>query len=276
MHTSIHGFAVRRVGRGAPLLCVPGGPLLPADYLGTLGGLDDTAELVLLDPPGSRPDLLMGNDDLRCDRIAAALDEVRAHLGLERVALLGHSAGANIVLRYAERHPDRIDRLLLVAPSVRAIGIEITDASRSAVAGQRRHEPWYPEAAAALAHVQAGTATEEDWSGIAPFSHGRWDAAAVRFEAEMEAARVHSAAAAFGAPGAFDPTTTRAALAGLEASVTVIAGSHDVGLPPDAAREVVALFPRAELVMQDGAGHFPWVDDGEAFASLARRALRVG
>jgi proline iminopeptidase len=28
------------------------------------------------------------------------------------------------------------------------------------------------------------------------------------------------------------------------------------------------VFPRAELVVQEGAGHFPWVDDPELFATL--------
>ena len=46
-------LAYRRTGVGAPLVCVPGGPLLSADYLGDLGGLTDYAELILLDHRGS-------------------------------------------------------------------------------------------------------------------------------------------------------------------------------------------------------------------------------
>jgi pimeloyl-ACP methyl ester carboxylesterase len=46
-------LAYRRIGSGAPLVCVPGGPLLSADYLGDLGGLADHAELILLDHRGS-------------------------------------------------------------------------------------------------------------------------------------------------------------------------------------------------------------------------------
>jgi pimeloyl-ACP methyl ester carboxylesterase len=45
--------------------------------------------------------------------VAAAVDR----LGLERFALVGHSAGGLIALAYAARHPERVAGLLLVDPS---------------------------------------------------------------------------------------------------------------------------------------------------------------
>lgn len=44
------------------------------------------------------------------DDLAALLD----HLGIERVVLAGHSMGAFVSVVMADRHPDRIDRLVLV------------------------------------------------------------------------------------------------------------------------------------------------------------------
>ena len=40
--TTVHGtrLTYTRTGRGTPVICLPGGPLLPAAYLGDLGGLD--------------------------------------------------------------------------------------------------------------------------------------------------------------------------------------------------------------------------------------------
>lgn len=37
-----------------------------------------------------------------------------SHLGIERVALLGHSLGAYISLAYAAKHPEQVDRLVLI------------------------------------------------------------------------------------------------------------------------------------------------------------------
>jgi pimeloyl-ACP methyl ester carboxylesterase len=45
--------------------------------------------------------------------VAAAIDQ----LGLNRFALVGHSAGGVIALAYASRYPDRVAGLLLVDPS---------------------------------------------------------------------------------------------------------------------------------------------------------------
>src|SRR5690349_8862207 len=114
-------LSYRRVGTGAPLVCVPGGPLLSADYLGDLGGLDAHAELILLDHRGSgASDSPADATSFRCDRVVEDIEALRVHLGAERLALLGHSAGANVVYRYAERYPERLDRLILVTPSTRA------------------------------------------------------------------------------------------------------------------------------------------------------------
>jgi pimeloyl-ACP methyl ester carboxylesterase len=42
--------------------------------------------------------------------------------------------------------------------------------------------------------------------------------------------------------------------------VPLLAGEYDVGLPPRMT-EYAGLFEHAELAVQPGAGHFPWLDD---------------
>lgn len=100
----------RRAGTGAPLVCVPGGPLLPADYLGDLGRLTDYAELILLDPRGSghsAPPVAPAT--CRCDLVADDLEALWLHLELERLDLLGplgrHQRGSAL-----RRAPPREDR----------------------------------------------------------------------------------------------------------------------------------------------------------------------
>jgi proline iminopeptidase len=44
-------------------------------------------------------------------RSVADLDAVRSHLGVDRVAVLGHSWGATLALRYALDHPGRVSAL---------------------------------------------------------------------------------------------------------------------------------------------------------------------
>lgn len=259
-------LAAHLIGAGPPLLCLPGGPLLDAAYLGDLGGLSERRRLVLLDPRGSGAS--DHTDDLtayRCDRMIADVEGHRRYLGLDAIDLLAHSAGANLAYRYAEHFPDRVGRLVLVTPSVFALGIAVPDADRREIAELRKNESWYPEAAAALAAIQDGAATQDSWAAIKPFTYGRWDEATQAYDASMEARRNPDAAAAFVADGALDPPATRGALAALDVPVLVLAGGWDVGNPPRVMAQVADLFPRARLVVQPDAGHFPWVDHAARF-----------
>jgi len=262
-------LAVHLTDPTATLLCLPGGPMLDSGYLRDLGGLDEHRAFARLDLRGTGASGEPADPaSYRCDRQVADVEAVRRHLDLNRLTLLGHSAGANLAYAYAAAHPDRVDRLLLVTPSVRGLGIDIPDEARSAVARGRAGEPWYAEAAAALARVQAGTGDEEDWSAISPFTHGRWDDDTRAYDAWMDERRDEAKATAFGADGAYDPIATRAALADLDVPVLVLAGAADTGNPPEVMAEVAAVFPRGELVVMEGAGHFPWVDDAERFVAL--------
>ena len=129
----------------------------------------------------------------------------------------------------------------------------------------RADEPWFPEAFAALEAVAAGTGS--DWEALAPFFWGRWDAAARAHQASSRPEN-EEAAALFAAEGAFSPEATRAALAGYEAPVLLLAGEFDLNSPPRSTAEFAALFPDATLVVQPGAGHYPWLDDAGRFVAV--------
>lgn len=119
--------------------------------------------------------------------------------------MLGHSAGANVALQYAVRHPSRVSGLLLITPSGRAVGLEPDTAMRREIVSLRWGEPWFEHAAAAFERLVAGGEAEQDWAATAPFFYGRWDAAAQAHDAAGEKQTNDGAAAAFAAEGAFDP-----------------------------------------------------------------------
>lgn len=56
------------------------------------------------------------------DEIGAVVDYIRALRGVERVSLVGWSAGGPRTGGFAARHPDRIDKLVLFAPGYRRDG----------------------------------------------------------------------------------------------------------------------------------------------------------
>lgn len=263
-------LAYRTYGDGDPLLCIPGGPA-DSRYLGDLGGLSAHRRLVVPDLRGTgRSAAPEDTATYRCDRLVDDVEALRRHLGLPRTDLLGHSAGADIAVRYAARHPSRVGRLALITPGARAVGIDVTGEERRELARLRSGEPWFPAAFAALEAITRGTGT--DWAAVDPFFYGRWDGAARDHHAASRPDNP-DAVAHFGAEGAFDPAATRAALAAFAAPVLLLAGEFDLNSPPRSVAAFAGLFPDAELVVQEGAGHYPWVDDADRFTEAVSAFL---
>ncbi|MFL6075291.1 MAG: alpha/beta fold hydrolase [Mycobacteriales bacterium] len=270
-------LAYREVGSGPPLVCVPGGPGRAGEYLGDLGGLSGTRTLLVLDNRGTGESAVpVDPDSYRMDRLVHDVEAFRAHLGLDAVDLLGHSAAGAVTTLYAATHPDRIARLVQVTPSTGAAGVRPTEEEYEAAIARRGGEPWFDEALPALwAWARAETYEETVRHRVAanPFFYGAW----------TEAARAHAAAdplqrsvpATIGFSEGPDPDTAmvRAALRGLEAPVLVLAGELDLSPTPAVAREYAAVFPHGELVVQPDAGHFPWVDDPAWFAAAVEDFL---
>jgi pimeloyl-ACP methyl ester carboxylesterase len=209
----------------------------------------------------------------RCDRLVDDVEALREHLGLDRLDLLAHCAGANLAALYAARHPERVGKLALITPSTFAVGIAATGQSRLETARLRKDEPWFAAAFAALEAIVAGHATDDRWKAIDPFFYGRWDAAAQAHQAAQDGHRNSEAAAAFGAEGVFDPDATRAALAAFNAPVLLLAGETDLNTIPRVVAEFAELFPDAELVVQPEAGHYPWLDDADRFVATTATFL---
>ncbi|MFF3846240.1 alpha/beta fold hydrolase [Streptomyces sp. NPDC002328] len=262
-------------GDGPPLVCLPGGPMRASAYLGDLGGLSAHRRLVSLDLRGTgESDIPRDTSSYRCDRLVGDVEALRVHLGLERLTLLGHSAGANLAVRYAALHPERVAGLVLVTPSVMAVGIDIAPEERLAAARERSGEPWFADAYAALEGITQGRATPEAWAAIAPFWYRRWDETAQALQAADAEEKNHEAIPVFAGDGAFAPEETRAALAELSAPVLLFAGEVDVAGPPPAMEAFAGLFPKAEYVVQPGGSHHPWVDDAEHFVGAVNRFLK--
>ncbi|MEV7403483.1 alpha/beta hydrolase [Streptomyces sp. NPDC091267] len=259
-------LAYHLVGQGAPLICLPGGAMRASAYLGDLGGLDAHRQLVLLDLRGTGDSAVP--DDIstyRCDRLVDDVEALRAHLGLERIDLLAHSAAADLASLYAARYPRALRSLLLVAPTTRAAGFAFAEHEAREAAGLRQSEPWYEEALLALEEIWAGRLTDELRAAARPFLYGRWDAPA-QAHAALSAEQINPVAAqGYYAPGGLDPATTVPALRELRSPVLVLAGEYDGVTTPDRAAELAALFPNAEFAVQRGAAHFPWLDDPGAF-----------
>lgn len=255
-----------RSGDGPPLLVLGGGPGMDVRYLGDLGGLTTGRTLVRLDGRAAGRSAVP-SDRASCSFTAQArdVDALRRHLGLGRVDVLAHSAGALTAQHHAAGFPSGTGRLVLVTPVGRA-SREPDAAELAAIRAGRADEPWYADAADAAAGLERGGGdTRALTARIAPFSWGRWDDRA-RAEAfrELPLAPDWLRAAFYAGSGRPRP---------VGAQVLVVAGGRDglIGTAP--ARLVADCHPRARLEVLAGAGHRPWVEEPERFRELVEDFL---
>jgi pimeloyl-ACP methyl ester carboxylesterase len=265
-------------GAGDPLICVPGGPFRASAYLGDIGGLAAHRRLILLDNRGTGgSEVPTDPDTYRCVHLIEDVEALRAHLGLERIDLLSHSAGAAVLTLYAARYPDRVSRMVMVAPGWRATDLEFSNEEWFAAMRRRSGEPWFEDAFAAMMRLETGEPAEEDQMVAAPLFNGRWNDAA-REMTRSEAAQLNQdAIAVFRAEGSFgDPAETRKQLTGLTAPVLLLGGDLDPGPTPRLLREYLNWFPNGRLVIQPRAGHCPFFDDPEVFVTTVAGFLDAG
>lgn len=259
-------IAYRSCGQGAPVLIVPGGPGLDADYIAPLA--DMVARLgrraVLIEPRGtgrSRAALGYGSG-LTVAGSVADVEAVRRAIGADRVALIGHSFGGGVVQAYAAAHPDRVARLVLLD----SVGPDMAPAATPL-------DNWRARLSATeLAAYDAARARGDRRAAmrikfLGSFVHrdrGQRFVAALRDEA------MHLDIAPLS-----DDYQRHFAVRGsaLRAPVMIVTGAQDWirGHEPALRRT----YPAARLIEIDAAGHFPWADAPAATERALRQALNA-
>jgi proline iminopeptidase len=270
-------LSFRREGEGAPLICHPGGPGFSSRYLAELGGLGADRELILLNPRGSE-----GSDppaDRRGYAIAdyvADVEELRRHLGLETIDLLGHSHGGVVAIAYAAAHPAHVRRLVLASTLAR-FAAEQADAMEAGIA-RKSGEPWYEDAREALEAEQAGRfSTPEELSGLAlrefPFYFASYGDAERAYLEGLSGEVLCADALKLFNEEIFLTFDLRSELGRIEAPTLVITGADDFITGPVCAAEISSLLRNVETVVLPDAGHFIFVESPERFRAEVVRFL---
>ncbi|MFE3856391.1 alpha/beta fold hydrolase [Streptomyces griseorubiginosus] len=247
---------------GDPLILCHGGPGLWDMFEDVAAMLGDLTTVIRWDQRGC------GRSD-RCDgpwttdRFVADLDAVRRHFGLDRVALLGHSWGAQLALSYALAHPARVSTLIYVSGN--GIG-PVSDwhaAYKENLAsrlkgrerpGDEREQvilQWSADFADPARALELARRMADPWFAI-NYACNR----ALNTEIKNT----------WGTPG------LRAACRALDLPVLIVDGVEDIR-PRSAVDSLEEALPRVRRVVLPRAGHLPWVESPAAFREAVTGAL---
>ncbi|MFJ5264470.1 alpha/beta fold hydrolase [Streptomyces sp. NPDC088387] len=268
-----------RSGRGGrePLVLCHGGPGL-WDMFGELAELlGDLTPVIRWDQRGcGRSERCAG--PWTTERFVADLDAVRRHHGLDRMALLGHSWGAQLALSYALAHPGRVSALVYVAGTGIGPDVDWHPAYERNFAARLGENPEHLARWRELQDRPEPTEAEErEWAVL------HWSVEFV----DRERALAHAEAMAepwFGINHACNRTLNAerrrtwgtadlpAACAALDVPVHIVDGAQDIR-PRGAVDSLHLALPRARRTVIPHAGHLPWVEEPKGFREAVADAL---
>ena len=245
------------VGHGDPLVLMHGGPSADLWSMGAFRRLADQHTLVFYDHRCNGRSVGAPVSSMTWDNLTADADALRAHLGFEKWAILGHSFGGQVALEYALRFPSRVSHLVL---------LDTGGDSRWARdnAPKLLAQRGYSADKVRLVHRWFhGEFTSREYLPIfwrigSAYVHG----SGIRFLARELAeggwrSRIRPEALIFSGRELFEDWSVMDQLKRITAPTLVMAGSEDFIFPPESQQELAAGIPGSRLKIIDGAGHSP-------------------
>lgn len=257
-----HELLFNEIGRGLPILMLHG------------NGLDHTVLRPWHDPLADEHRLIYYDTrwhgqsvrDGAVDHAGWQADAVGLldGLGVERATLLGHSYGVWLALGLAAAYPERVSGLILCA------GSPAFDYVPEVIANAQARRP---EAARVLVEgLSNGVSTDEElkqvWHDILPlYFHGATCHDVLKDVRFSAAGFMHSMKALEG----FSMVER---LPSMHVPMLVLVGRDDYITPPSQARRLAALAPNARVVEFENSGHFPFVEEQDAYLKTIRDWMR--
>ena len=237
-----------------------------------LAPLEAHNTLLFLDPRGSGKSARPADAAKMSDvDMADDIDHLRQFLGVQTIALLGHSDGAAIALDYAERYPASLAKLVFVDGTT--MGQSQNDHEEGddeqRIMKRISQDPHYQAAATAMQRDTPPTSDQtfaDDMKKELPVYFADPDKNVPAFVATNAGAVPSSwAVVAQSKANRAHDWHQEERLGQVKAATLVVVGKQDWICPVLIARHVSAGIAGSQLVVIDGSGHFPWIEQPDAF-----------
>ena len=244
---------VTEVGTGPPALVMHGGLGLDHTYL--TPGLDPLGRHRSLHYYDHRGNGRSGRPSINTLSLKQLADDANAltnSVGVDHISVIGHSYGGFVALEFAVTYPERIDKLVLLdtAPAGDYLG-ELPGNAKNMGATEE-----------ILRLLETVPETDDEfarwWFSVAPIYFVNFDADQFR---EVMRRTIYCAAAVKASGDRWAEWSAVDRLEHITASTLVLSGRQDWITPPEQAERMALGISKAELMIIEGAGHFPWLED---------------
>lgn len=255
-------------GTGSPWVVIHGG--LGVDhviYRRTLTPLAETFRVVYFDQRGNGRSAPVDLATVTMEQLADDVSALADTLGLEQFSVLGHSYGGFVAQEFALRHPDRLDRLVLVATTPGGLG-----ASESADDDQGP-----PPSDELLSLLTVPPETDDEMGAmmlrLLPFYFPKTDVETV---APLFDGTVFRAGALRRGFEVLSRWSSVDRLESITAPTLLLVGRHDVFTSVPQSLRIGRRIPDATTQVLEHSGHFPWIEEPDAVFAAVRHWVTAG
>lgn len=273
-------------GSGPPLLLIAGGPGLPHSYLHPhFSQLANSYRVIYFDAFGTgKSDRARDPHEYTFARDVENVEGLRKALGLGKINLLGHSYVGMVAQAFALRFPDSVEKLILVDTSW---GPEMSLAHEENRRNELRNQ--FPDVweKKMKAHEQGFSTCSKEWLAAAKVPP-EFESSLLFFNPTLMQKLAET-----GEPGNHDVNCAiagdnagfviggdmaevdfRTQLKDIRMPMLIVAGRFDRILFPLYQEQFKTYAPKAQFVMFEKSGHFPFIEEPERFTEIVRGFLQ--
>ncbi len=276
----------RIVGSGTgTLVAVHGGPSNSMEsILPDFEPLAINRRVIYYDQRGNgRSDLIKDREKLTVTKHVADLEAVRTHFNLKKMTLLGNSWGGLLLGYYAVAHPDKVERMILHSPgpSTKAFAVEMVEEIQSRMGN--RYDAAKKKRFSVVSNPQYWVKADNPRAVCREFFQLLVPVYVSNLEAmkgfkgdtcaSSEEAIRYQQVVNMHINNSLGDWNLLPSLSVVKAPVLVVHGAADP-IPIESSEAWASAMPNARLLLINGAGHIPQIEQPEMFFGAVETFLK--
>lgn len=273
-------------GKGEAIFFFAGGPGNSHDYMqGSFGQYRKTHQVVFIDMLGRG----MSDDAKNKTEYSVANDvhvteEIRKHLKLDKISLVGHSYGTVVAQAYAIKYPKRVNKMVLIAGFHSGEMWQANCDSYNHYAKTHFPEKWKKvDSLRALGYISSDPVFSKLY-GSFPTKYIYYHDTKIKSNVPKTKFRgwnndvyyqIIGRDADFFVSGSMMDTDFRKDLGKLRIATLITAGRYDGVSTPEFNIQYKTYMPEAKFVMFENSGHNPYLEEPEKFYLLFNQFFNI-